>query len=216
VQFTAWNDFDLKVDETVCAKNAYVRVWRGIPQLNFGDQCEMSRVDDLFQNIQSGLSKRSISDIVKVGGGLDVVVSGTIVDVRTGSGLIRRCPECNRSIIGDECTSHGKVEAVNDLRMKFVIDDGTGALTAVANRESTETITGITLDRAMELAKEKGDPEAVLKAMDERILVMNVTATGNVLSDDYGPMMIVREMKQISTDVRKEAEELMEKVEGSL
>jgi replication factor A1 len=216
VQFTAWNDFDLKADETVCAKNAYVRVWRSIPQLNFGDQCEMSRVDDIFQNIQSGLSKRSISDITKVGGGLDVMVSGTIVDVRVGTGLIRRCPECKRSVLGDECTSHGRVEAVNDLRMKIVIDDGTGALTAIANRESTESLTGITLDAAMAIAREKGDQEAVLKAIDEKVFVMNVMAVGNVLSDDYGPMMIVREMKQIPTDIRKEAEELMEKVEGSL
>jgi replication factor A1 len=216
VQFTSWNNLALNADETVCAKNAYVRVWRGIPQLNFGDQCEISHVDDIFQNIQSGLSRRSIAEVVKIGGGLDVVVSGTIIDVRAGTGLIRRCPECNRSILGDECTSHGKVEAVQDLRMKVVIDDGTGALSAIVNRESTESLTGITLDRALAMAKEKGDPEAVLKAIDEKILIMNVTATGNVLSDDYGPTMIVREMKYLSVDMKKEAEELMEKVEGSL
>jgi replication factor A1 len=216
VQFTSWNDLGLKVDEAVCAKNAYVRVWRGIPQLNFGDQCEISRVDGIFQNIQSGLNKRSIADIIKVGGGLDIAVTGTIVDVRTGTGLIKRCPECNRSIIGDECTSHGKVEAVNDLRMKIVIDDGTGALSSIVTRDATESLTGITLDAAMAMASDKGDQDAVLKAIDEKVLIMNVTAVGNVLSDDYGPMMIVREIKQIVTDMKKEAEELMVKVEASL
>ena len=144
------------------------------------------------------------------------MVEGSIVDVRTGSGLIKRCPMCNRSILGDECTSHGKVDAVQDLRMKIVIDDGTGALTAIVNRESTESLTGITLEQAIAISKEKGDQEAVLRAIDEKVLVMNVTATGNVLSDEFGPMMIVREITKITADIVNEAEKLMDNVEGSL
>ena len=216
VQFTAWNDHALNPEETICVKNAYVRGWRGIPQLNFGDQCEISRVDAMFDEIQSGIVKRSIADIVRTGGGLDVMVSGSIVDIRTGSGLIKRCPECNRSIIGDECTAHGKVDAVQDLRMKIVIDDGTGALTAVVNRELTEKLTGITLDEAVAIAKERGDQDSVMRAMDDKVLVMNVAASGNVVSDEYGPMMIVASIDPLSVDVVKEAEELMTKVEGSL
>jgi replication factor A1 len=216
VQFTSWNDHGLKDDETICAKNAYVRSFRGVPQLNFGDQCEISRVDDLLSNVQSGISKRSISDVLRAGGGIDVMVTGAIVDVRAGSGLIRRCPECNRSILADECTSHGKVNAVHDLRMKIVIDDGTGALSAIVNKECTERITSISLETAMAIAKERGDQDAVLRAMDEKVLVMNVTASGNVLSDEYGPMMIVRDIAVAVPDIRKEAEDLMTKVEGSL
>ena len=216
VQFTAWNDHSLKSDETVCVKNAYVRGWRGIPQLNFGDQCEISRVDDVFSEIKSGAAKRTIGDLMRTGGGLDIMVSGAIVDVRTGSGLIKRCPECNRSIIGDECTSHGKVNAVQDLRMKIVIDDGTGALTATVNRELTEKLTGITLNEAIATAKEKGDQDSVMRMMDEKVLVMNVAATGNVVSDEYGPMMIVASLEPLLVDVMKEAEELMAEVEGSL
>ena len=216
VQFTAWNDHSLKANETICAKNAYVRGWRGIPQLNFGDQCEISRVDEIFSSVQSGVVKRSISEIIKTGGGLDVMVSGSIVDIRAGSGLIKRCPECNRSIIGDECASHGKVDAIQDLRMKIVIDDGTGALSAVVNRDLTEKLTGITLDGAIATAKENGDQDSVLRAMDDKVLVMNVTATGNVVSDEFGPMMIVASVEPFSVDVVKEAEELMAKVEASL
>ncbi|MDR0198221.1 MAG: single-stranded DNA-binding protein [Methanomassiliicoccaceae archaeon] len=216
VQFTAWNDVGLKADETICAKNAYVKAWRGVPQLNFGDQCEISRVDGMFSEVRSGLSKRDIGDILRTGGGLDVMVSGAVVDVRTGSGLIRRCPECNRSILVDECTTHGKVEAVQDLRMKIVIDDGTGALTAVVNRDATEKLIGITLEKAILLSKETGDQDSVLRAMDDMVLVMNVTASGNVLSDDFGPMMIVREIVETPVDAVGEAEALMKKVEGSL
>jgi len=216
VQYTAWNDFQLRDEETICVKNAYVRAHRGIPQLNFGDLCEISRVDSVISDVQSGVSERSIAELMKAGGGLDVMVSGTVVDVRAGSGLIKRCPECNRSVMGEECAAHGKVDVVQDLRMKVVIDDGTGALTAVVSRECTEKITGITLDDAVAIAKGKGDLEAVMRAIDEKVLVMNVSAVGNVLSDDYGPMMIVRSMEEVNKDVRAEAEALIEKVEGSL
>jgi len=216
VQFTAWNDLNLQANETICVKNAYVKGWRGVPQLNFGDMCEVSRVDAVFADVQSGVSKRSIAEILRTGGGLDVMVTGAIVDVRTGSGLIKRCPECNRSILNDECTAHGKVAAVQDLRMKIVIDDGMGALTAVLNRECTEELTGMTLEQAVALSKATGDQDIVMRTMDEKVLVMNVTAVGNVLSDEFGPMMIVREIDETQVDAIGEAEKLMDKVEGSL
>jgi replication factor A1 len=216
VQYTAWNDLGLKEEETICAKNAYIRAWRGVPQLNFGDSCEISRVDEVFENIQSGVTKRTVAEIFRTGGGLDVMVTGTIVDIRTGSGLIRRCPECSRSVINDECTSHGKVAAIPDLRLKVVIDDGTGALTAVINRDATESLTGITLEAALAMAKESGDHDIVVKNVEKKLLLTDIAATGNVLSDDFGPMMIVGNVERTFTDVRKEAEELMEKVEGSL
>ena len=216
IQFTAWKDFQLTTDEAICAKNAYVKARRNVPQLNFGVLCEISRVDDVFAEVRDGASKRNVADIIRTGGGYDITVTGAVVDVRAGSGLIKRCPECNRSILGDECTAHGKVIAVQDLRMKVVIDDGTGALTAVINREFTEKLTGITLEQAIAVAKDRGDQEAVMRAMDEKILLMNVSATGNVLSDEFGPMMIVRVVEKTVPDIKKEAEALMEKVEGSL
>ncbi|MDR0334701.1 MAG: single-stranded DNA-binding protein [Methanomassiliicoccaceae archaeon] len=216
VQFTDWNDRKLLVNETVCARNAYVKAWRGVPQLNFGDMCEISRVDAVFTNLQSGVIEREIAEIIKTGGGLDVMVSGSIVDVRTGSGLIKRCPMCSRSLLADECVTHGKVEAALDLRMKIVIDDGTGALTAVVKRDCTEKLTGITFENAVALSKQTGDQESVLRAMEEKVLIMNVTAVGNVLSDDFGPMMIVRELTERPVNVIAEAEALMKKVEGSM
>jgi replication factor A1 len=217
IQFTAWKDFELKADETICARNAYVKTRRGVPQLNFGDPCEVGRVDAVFTDIHSGINLKSIADISKTGGGTGLMVTGVIVDVRTGSGLIRRCPECKRSVLAEECTAHGKVDVVQDLRMKIVIDDGTGALVAVVNRECTEKLTGITLDGAVAISKEKGDQDSVIRAMDEKVLIMNVTATGDVLSDDeFGPMMIVRDIAETAPDVKKDAEDLMEKVEGSL
>ncbi len=41
-----------------------------------------------------------------------VTVVGALVDLQQGSGLIKRCPECNRSLSKGSCAEHGKVEGV--------------------------------------------------------------------------------------------------------
>jgi replication factor A1 len=216
IQYSAWNDYNLKTGETICVKNAYIRAWRGIPQLNLGDKCEVSRVDDTFGEIDIAVSKKTIADIIKVGGGLDISITGTVVDLRTGSGLIWRCPECNRSVLNGECTTHGKVEPISDLRMKLILDDGTGAISAVINRQDTERLTGITLAAAEGLAKARGESDVVSREMAGLIIMKRMTVTGNVLSDDYGPMMIVNEAKVEAVNVPAEAEELYKEVEAAL
>ncbi|MDR2698139.1 MAG: single-stranded DNA-binding protein [Candidatus Methanoplasma sp.] len=216
IQFSAWNDHGLKEGESIFVKNAYIRAWRGIPQLNLGDKCEVSRVDDSFGEIDMTVSKKTVADIISAGGGLDLSVTGTVVDLRAGSGLIWRCPECNRSVLNGECTAHGRVEPVTDLRMKLIIDDGTGAISAVVNRQDTERLTGITLAAAEGLAKARGNPEIVAREIAELIIMRRVTAAGNVLSDDFGPMMIVSGVEIEAVDVAAEAEKLYSEVEAAL
>ncbi len=216
IQYSAWNDYSLKEGETICIKNAYIKAWRGIPQLNLGERCEVSRVDDTFGQINKTSSKKTISEIVKIGGALDISVSGTVVDLRAGSGLIKRCPQCNRSVLNDECSAHGKIKPVFDLRMKLIVDDGTGALSAVVSRDDTEKLTGITLNAAEEIAKSHSDLESVSREMAKVIIMKRITIKGNVLSDDYGPMMIVKETSIDKVDVSSEAKKLYEDVEGAL
>lgn len=216
IQFSAWNNYNLKEGESICVKNAYIRAWRGIPQLNMGDKCEVSRVDDSFGEIDNKTITKTVADIIDIGGGLDVSVTGTVVDMRTGSGLIKRCPECNRSVLNDECTTHGRVSPISDLRMKLIIDDGTGALSAIVNRQDTEKITGITLAAAEGLAKARGDSDIVAREIAQLVIMKNITVTGNVMSDEYGPMMIVKSAEINKVDVVGEAEKLYNEVVKAL
>lgn len=217
IQYSAWNDFDLKEGETVCVKNAYIRSWKGIPQLNMGERCEVSRVDDTFgDDIADVIVTKKIGDIVRTGGGLDINVIGTVVDMRRGSGLIERCPECNRSIVNGECQAHGRVEPVMDLRMKLTLDDGTGAISAIVNRDLTERLTGVTLGMAQGLAKARGSTEPIERELAKSMLIRKLSMTGNVMSDDYGPMMIVRKAEIVNEDLTAEAKKLLDEVEASL
>lgn len=216
IQFSAWNDYSLKTGETICVKNAYIRAWRGIPQLNLGDRCEVSRVDDTFGEITEGTTEKSIGEINATGGGLDVTITGKVVDLRAGSGLIKRCPQCKRSVLGEECQTHGHITPVMDLRMKLIIDDGTGAMSAIVNCADTEKLTGITLEAAEGLAKARGDQEVVAREMAGFILMKTVSVCGNVMSDEYGPMMIVRGANIATVDIAAEAENLYKQVEAAL
>ena len=216
MQYSAWNDFGLKEGDTVCIKNAYTKAWRGISQLNMGDRCEVSVVDDSFGEIDTAVVKKTIADVIAQGSGLDISITGTIVDLRGGSGLIYRCPDCNRSVLNNVCSVHGAVNPVSDLRLKLIIDDSTGAINAVVNRQYTESLTKITLEAAEGLANARGDMELISREMAQLMIMKRITVTGNVLDDDYGPTMIVQSASIENVDVVKEAEALYKELEAVL
>jgi len=215
IQYSAWSDHQLKEGETVCVKNAYIRAWKSIPQLNIGDRSEVTRVDAVFDAVGDTSTGKTIAEINRIGGGLDIRIQGMIVDVRSGSGLIKRCPQCNRSIMNGACSTHGTVEGINDMRMKIVVDDGTGAIGAVINRADTEKVTGVKMSAAEQLASLQGEG-VVARDLTARVLMKRVVITGNVMSDNFGPNMIVHSVDIVSEDVEAEAEKLLAEVEGSL
>ena len=215
IQFSAWNDFGIKEGESLCIQNAYIRSWKGIPQLNMGDRCEISRVDSITDVIDTSVNNKTVDEITRIGGGLDISLEGLVVDVRQGSGIIRRCPECNRSMLNGACTTHGMVEGIMDLRLKVVLDDGTGAIGAIINRADTEKLTGVTLQAAQGLASVQGEG-AVGREIMGKILMKRIRITGNVMSDDYGPSMIVRSADKVDVDIEGEANKLLDEVEAAL
>jgi len=110
-----------------------------------------------------------INEDIEVGRSL-VEYSGAIVDIQSGSGLIKRCPECNRGLIKGACGEHGKVEGIYDLRVKAVMDDGEKVQDILLNREVTEALVGITLDQAKDMATEALDQAVVLDVIKSKLV----------------------------------------------
>jgi replication factor A1 len=96
--------------------------------------------------------------------------SGALVDVQKGSGLIKRCPVCRRSLAKGVCSEHGKVEGTYDLRIKAVIDDGRRVKDILINRETTERLVGLTLDEAKQMAMEALDHEVVRSMIENKLV----------------------------------------------
>lgn len=217
VQFTAWSDFKLKQGEVVRISKATVKAWRGIPQLNFDERADLTMIKEKFPSVEelqrSGRSM--ISELASRGGAADVLVEGVVVEVRDGSGLVMRCPECKRALQKGTCKVHGRVEGYPDLRIKATLDDGSGAVSLVIGRELTEKLLDTTLDESMSKAKEAMNFDIVKDTIEERLTLKVLSATGNVTSDTYGLSMIVRGAELAKREVKQEAEKLLVELEAT-
>ncbi|MEW5748667.1 MAG: hypothetical protein AB1793_07815 [Candidatus Thermoplasmatota archaeon] len=217
VQFTAWSDFKVKEGDILRISKATVKGWRGIPQLNFDERAEVLKVKEKFPSAEE-LQKSAVSMISEVasrGGAADATVKGAVIEVRDGSGLIMRCPDCRRALQKGSCKVHGRVDGTPDLRVKTIVDDGSGAVSAVVGRELTERLIGRTLDECMEAAKKSMNLDVVRDMVEDALLLRVLTLTGNVTSDEYGLSMIVNEAAAGTEDVRAEVERLLVEMEES-
>jgi len=216
-QFSAWKDFGLKEDEIVRIEGAYVKSWRGIPQISFDDRAAVTKLAPNVLPPREKLAESPrmwIEDLAERGGGVDVTVRGILIDLREGSGLVYRCPECRRVLRKGACRIHGEVKGEPDLRVKAVLDDGSGALTVVFDRELTEALLDKTMDECVAEAKEAMSTDVVRDQLADLLVAQPMEARGNVTSDDYGLMMIVAGAKMLKVDVQAEAREMLEGLEG--
>jgi replication factor A1 len=101
-----------------------------------------------------------------------ISVEGALVDVQSGSGLIKRCPEegCTRVLQNGRCSEHGEVEGEFDLRIKAVLDDGNAVHETIFDRETTEALTGIDLAEAKEMAMDALDTTVVVDEIEDALL----------------------------------------------
>jgi replication factor A1 len=139
----------------------------------------------------------------------DSSITGAIVDVQSGSGLVKRCPECNRILIKGACVDHGKQEGEYDLRVKAVIDDGRTAQDIILNQEMTYKVTGIDVKVAKKMAMDAVDPAVVLDEIKRILLGKYFTVKGPVLGSRY---LLVKDMQRSGAQLDQDA--VAEKVEG--
>ena len=216
VQFTAWSDFKLKLGEVVKVSRGTVKAWRGIPQLSFDERGEVIMIKEKYPSAEE-LRKtgvRMIAEIAAKGGAVDATVRGVLIEVRDGSGLIMRCQECKRALQKGMCKIHGRVDGYPDLRVKAILDDGSGAVGVVMSRELSEKLLDITLDESMQKAKEKMNFDIVKDEMEELLTLKVLTVSGPVTADQYGLSMIAKEAQLSAVDVKQEAEKLLVELEA--
>ena len=217
VQFSAWKDFGLAEGVAIRIEGGYVKSWRGIPQLSFDDRATVTILDAEALPPAPELSaspRMWIEDLAERGGAVDVTVRGILIDIKDGSGLVYRCPECRRVLRKNVCRIHGEVQGNADLRVKAVVDDGSGAITAVFGKELTELLLEKTVEECIAHAKEAMDQEVVRDELADLLIAQPVEVRGNVTSDDYGLMMIVDTARVLKVDVQEEARAMLEELEG--
>lgn len=175
-------------------------LWRsaGLSDMTEGNVYSMENITTSEYNgrISVGFNRNSsieeIGDDIEVGN-TETEYYGVMVHIKNGSGLIKRCPECNRALQSGACSEHGNVEGTNDLRIMAVIDNGIDNQDVLFNCEMTESIWGHTLDEAISIAIDELDAGAVLDGMRNMLVGGYYKVSGN----DMGDMMLANSFEVI-------------------
>jgi len=211
-QFTSWHDFKLKEGDVFRITGGYVKSWKGIPQLTFDDRATVKKLDkSKIPKLENKLSKIPLHILIEKRGAIDVKVEGTVIEIRPGSGIIMRCPNCRRTIQNGECVNHGKVSGVPDLRLKLVIDDGTSSISSILNKELSEKIIGKTLEKCKKMKENE-----LLEDINKTLFAQKVSLQGNALSDEFGTSLIAKDADFVEIDVNQEAEKISQELEDLL
>jgi replication factor A1 len=165
IKFTSWSNANLPIlkdGQSYSVRNVVTKSWQGRFSVSLNKASEIVPLDE---EVAVGRAEEEIA--------------GAIIDVQSGSGLIKRCPECSRVVVKGYCAEHGKVSGVYDLRIKGVLDNGEVVTDVLFNRELTERLTGITLAQAKEMAMEALDQNVVADAMKAVIIGRYYVVRGN-------------------------------------
>ena len=208
-QFTSWHDFKIKKGDYIQITGGYVKSWKGIPQLTFDENAIVKKLDKKKISVDNiGINKMPIHILVEKKGALDVEVEGTVIEIKPGSGYITRCPECNRTLINNECGIHGKVDGKPDLRIKFIVDDGTGAVSGILNKELTEKVLSLKIDECKNM-----EEESLFEKINNLFFAKKIDIKGNALGDNFGTTIIVKDINFINIDIMKKSSELYKQLE---
>jgi replication factor A1 len=209
--FTSWIIFpEIAVGNTIEVKNGYVRSFRGVPTLNIN---EGSQIFKLEKNIEfkEKIGSR-MEDVIEKDGAFDIVVEGNILSIRPGSGLINRCPRCSRVIQKGMCRAHGKVDEKADMRIKAIIDDGTGAMTLVLDSRLTQKICGIGIEEAKNLARTAISQKAVEEEIKRKLQGRRFAARGNMSKGEFGITLVASDVWEPLETIQDKATQLLVRI----
>jgi len=151
-----------------------------------------------------------LDETVEVGDS-ETVASGALVDIKSGSGLIKRCTveeDCTRVLQNGRCAEHGECDGEFDMRIKGVLDDGADAQDVLMDAEAIEGLTGVDLEEAQEMAMDALDTSVVGQRFEEELIGRYFEVSG----PQYGQYLLANEIEQVVGYEEQAAEDML--IEG--
>lgn len=204
IPFTAWHDFKLKKEDTISLVGGYVRSFRGMPQISFDENATVKKQKKGTLSLDV-IPQQSLElfEVEEHTGMFDITIEGRVIEVQQGSGFILRCPDCNRMLRDGSCQIHGTVDGVPDLRIKCIIDDGTGSVSAIFNKEISEKILGKTMDECQDMK-----PDALMDLIQDTLYAHMFSLKGNTMRDNFGTTFLPNSIEQVEIDAEKMADQV--------
>ena len=195
-RLTAWCEIDPMPGDFLHLTNARVQFWQGSPDLVVDSSDQVSNLTDApWEAIdpEQHWVDIELSDLVTSGSRRGIKTRGTIVAIRADSGIIHRCPECRRILRDGACIDHGAQHGVEDLRLKFVVDNGVHNAPLIMAKDPSEKL----LNMSQEIVKEKISKtghEDFLSEIRNNYLARKVIIHGRSLVDTQGAMILAEEV----------------------
>ncbi len=198
----------------VRARGARVRAWQGIADVTIDDASQIEVLaaapwgDDL--DLSENIVEVSLTDLANGTSRVGVSTVGSVVSVREDTGIIFRCSDCRRVLRDGECATHGSQKGEEDLRCRLVLDDGQSTISLILNKESSEKVLEMTIDKVKDSISEIGTMSFV-QLVREKILGKEMKASGRTIVDEQGAMLLSDSAELVEKDSAMEAAEIRAK-----
>ena len=200
-RLTSWGEMSPESGAFLHLKGARVQFWQGSPDLVI-DSAE--QVVDLSDPPWEAIDPADhwvevdLTELVNGGSRRGIRTSGTVVAIANNSGIIERCPECRRVMRDGECTEHGPQRGEEDVRLRFVLDDGISNASTLIGKEATEALTGMDQGQIRD-AIDANTRAGFIATLRERYLARKLHINGRAMVDTQGAILMA---DSVDIDIR--------------
>ncbi|DAC36295.1 MAG TPA: hypothetical protein D7H79_01185 [Candidatus Poseidoniales archaeon] len=205
-RLTAWCDISPEAGSFLHLTGARVQYWQGSPDLVVDNTEQVVDLSDPpWEAIDPESHWVDVDLTTLIGGGSrrGIRTSGNIVAIRPDCGIIHRCPECRRVLRDDACAEHGPQRGQEDLRFRFVIDNGVSNASLILGKDAVESFSGMDFEQIKKQIGKESQSGYVAMLRDE-YLARNIVIHGRAMIDDQGAM-IMAESADFDTQTAEQA-----------
>lgn len=204
-RMTSWQDLGIEEKDLpvwVSLDKVRVRSWQGIPDITIDNLEQMEIHEDaIWESIEDSneFSHVTTEEIVKGGSRANLETQGIIISIRNDSGIIWR--DENRRVLKED---DDRTDAVKDLRIRMIMDDGENCISVIMNRQSSEKF----IQKSMEELSEelnKTSKEAFIKELRTKLLGSSVNLKGRSIVDQQGAMFLAEQLEVQEKDPKSYA-----------
>ena len=205
-RLTSWGEMDPEPGTFLHLKGARVQFWQGSPDLVIDSA---DQVVDLSDPPWDAIDPTdhwvevNLTDLVNGGSRRGIRTYGTVVSIGNNSGIIDSCPECRRVMREGECAEHGPQRGEQDVRLRFVLDDGISNASTLIGKEATEALTGMDQGQIKD-AIDANTKAGFIATLRERFLARRLHINGRAMVDAQGAILMADSI-EVDTRTPEEA-----------
>ena len=212
-RLTAWCETEPSRGDFLHLTGARVQYWQGSPDLVIDDASQITNLSDApWEPIDPEVHwvEIDLASVVNGGSRRGISTSGTVVTVRPDSGIIERCPECRRVLRDAACAEHGPQRGDEDLRLRFVIDNGISNASLLLSKNASEAFLGTNQESVKEEISKLGS-DGFVASLREKLIAKRLIVKGRSIVDEQGAMLLADEVEYDITSAHDAANEVIQR-----